>query len=69
MNLSLPEFFIVQNWPLSPSSYCFLCKQLLKPDDQYRMHRIDCRHQVYKKNNKRLKANTHITLKVHQECP
>ena len=51
--------------PLSPHSYCFVCKRLLKPGEGYMLKQLDCRHPVYKKNNRRLKGNTHIGLKVH----
>jgi hypothetical protein len=53
---------------LSPTSYCWFCKHLFKEGQAYRLHLLDCRHPVYKKRNKKLKADTHIALKVHIDC-
>ena len=65
----MTRFEIVQVSALSPHSYCYRCKHLLRPGQEYEMVYKDLRKPGWSSFNRRLKADHTMALKAHKECP
>jgi predicted nucleic acid-binding Zn ribbon protein len=53
--------------PFCPGSYCHICKQLFKEGDVVCLRSREILFR-FGKQRKKAKGNTHITLKVHENC-